>query len=545
MVDAPQRAKGPAWMFWGPVALLVVAGLYLRFANLRDVQPFDGDQGRDFIELYRWLEQKEWPLLGPVRSVGDHCIGPGWFYTLAPMMLLLRFHIEAGSGTIIVFAMAGAILSAWTVRRLSGSAIAGILAAAAWCLAPNWVTLDRFLWNPHLLPFAVVSVLTCMATMDRHPLRALLGYLCLAAILPHWHTTAFVVIAFSLPIIVVQAWHQRRVLAAASRLRLVGAVAILIAWSLFLYLPPLIHELTGDFPNFMLYLRNTFKSAPPFEKPLGERIAYAADFLSGQVFMHDFGPAFHAIPLRIMMAAALVGAWVAAVWRERRFQALAPAVYIALMALVYFYLVQKRGTWINAYFLVPILPLPAFVLCWGGGRLLATEGGTKSAWARRIAGGAGLAVLAAWTLWNVPVAYRIKDGHVWYGRDIVYTREIARGIAREVGDRAFSAMVVQDGNFNSHLHWLLMDAGARPKNWRTYNGCSVSREGFGQWCYVVVRGEWRKLPVEELNLAHPLPKPYERENATIYRIPREIIPANSTWFGVTPRDGRIVFEGIQ
>lgn len=119
--SAKRRRVLSRFLFPAAAILIAAFGFYLRVANLGAVQHFQGDQGRDYLEVMNWLKDGKWPLLGPMRAVGDYTIGPGWYYTLAPLLWITDFHPSAGAITTSAIGIAAAALSLTWVLAATGS----------------------------------------------------------------------------------------------------------------------------------------------------------------------------------------------------------------------------------------------------------------------------------------------------------------------------------------------------------------------------------------------------------------------------------------
>lgn len=183
-----------AWTYWTFLAALLATGLYMRVANLDEIQHFEGDQGGDYIEVMKWLKDRgPWPLLGQIRSVGDRGLGPGWFYTIAPAMALTDYHPAAGAATIAVMSALTIFLCADWVRRATTSRAAALVTAGVFALSARWTDAGRTLWDPNTLPFAVAALAWLIALLPRRPVPCMAVALALVAILPQWHTLGLLV----------------------------------------------------------------------------------------------------------------------------------------------------------------------------------------------------------------------------------------------------------------------------------------------------------------------------------------------------------------
>lgn len=536
-------SKARTFIPYGLLGLILATGFYMRTANLGTVQHFAADQGRDYLEVMKWLWQGHWPLLGPKRIVGDYTFGPGWFYTLAPLMGLTGFSPVAGALTMALFGVLTVFLAWWWVLRTSGSMTAALVVAAAVAWSTELVTRDRILWNPHPLPFAVIALACLIEQMERRPVRALALCLMLYAILPQWHTTGFLPILASAPLMALALVRSRGLLKAAPRREWLGWGLGLAAVLLLLYLPPLIYELKPGRPSVLrTYFTKTVLPTPPGQPPLATRMVAAADRLAEQASLRMYRKMAinRTRPARLAVAAGVALLFLALYgFTLRRRPQLSPA-YLALLIGLYLAVLTLKSSSIQDYQIFPALGVPILLAGWSAGRLLGlrptnAEGAPER---RRIlqarTGGAlllGAGLLL--TLQQTPQAWQVHNGNAWYGKRFVITRQIAQYVAQDAGTVPYNLFTVDRENNLSTYMYLLNYLGRAPKN-MDYTRPAISRKELGQRIYVVVREEPIEAPPTFKGKPVQLGPPVKVGNACIYRIPAERLEKNLSTLIIRP-----------
>ena len=294
--------------YWAALAVMLALALYLRTADLMDVQHFQGDQGRDYVEVMKWIKDGHWPLVGPLRVMNDFTLGPGWYYTIAPAMALSGFYPTSGAATVAVLSVLTIFLIADWLRRSTGSRAAALTTAAVMAFSTQWTTMARTLWSPHVLPLGVVGLAWLIAAVKRRPAPALAGALMLMAILPQWHTPGLLVDAAALPMLVMAFW-QAWPLARATRCRnwLVWGFALLVVVGV-LYIPPILYELQPGPGNIASFFSKVNLPAAPYPGSLGWRAWLAFDRLLWALCYRAFSGNMTALPAVRLALAAMLGA---------------------------------------------------------------------------------------------------------------------------------------------------------------------------------------------------------------------------------------------
>ncbi|NCN03695.1 MAG: glycosyltransferase family 39 protein [Candidatus Pacebacteria bacterium] len=141
--------------------MILIVGAFLRLYNIPGSMMFLGDQGRDAIIVKRIFTDLDPVFIGPVTSVGNMYLGPGYYYFMLPW-LWLSYPSPVGPayavailGTITVFLMY------YLGKELVGKK-AAIIGTAFFALSSTVVNNTRFSWNPN--PAPLVSLLMIFFT---------------------------------------------------------------------------------------------------------------------------------------------------------------------------------------------------------------------------------------------------------------------------------------------------------------------------------------------------------------------------------------------
>jgi 4-amino-4-deoxy-L-arabinose transferase-like glycosyltransferase len=501
----------PRWKTAFPLVLMgavIVAALVLRLYNLSIHQHLSGDQGRDYLVVMNWLQDGKWPLLGPLRIAGDYTIGPGYFYTLAPLMALSGFHPAAGAATMGLFGVAGVILSFFWVEALTGNRWAALIPAVAFALSSIAVESERTLWNPTLLPFGTICGAALICFFPRRPVAALAGLVALMALLPQWHTTGLVVSAAMFPFVILLVYTNRHSLKSAPwRAWVLWGAALLIFLGA-LYIPPVIHDLTHEQKNLPGWLGRTLSRSTSDAAPSGGSAAWRVVF---STFHYAFGRLVEKGWLLTVMV-LLVGTSVVAGLCLRRRQTNPSVVFLLLVYTLFFAAGVRAGAGLQEYFVRAAVPVPALLAGWAAGVLWEKN----RRWSR-----AGAGVLAAALV--VPVLLDIGNsiglgrGDFWARGYLPATREITGMVIAESNGKPFSLVTVEPGNFQAHYLYLLRWQGHAALNRDPYVP-AVYREDFGDYIFVVVRGAAAGAPIDTADVyTSETPAPVLVEDARLYQ----------------------------
>ncbi len=133
------------------LGVVTLIATFLRFYNLDGTLQFLGDQGRDALITYKMLVEKNLVFIGPVTSVGNMYLGPGYYYFMLPFYALTY---PSPMGPVYAVALLGSLtvpliyLLGKELIGKRGALIASILYAFTW----TFIELTRFSWNPNPAP---------------------------------------------------------------------------------------------------------------------------------------------------------------------------------------------------------------------------------------------------------------------------------------------------------------------------------------------------------------------------------------------------------
>lgn len=522
--------------------ILVAFGLWMRFAGLLTVQHLQSDQGRDYLVVMDWFQNGEWPLLGPLRSYGGYNIGPGWFYTVAPLMVLSGYNPASGPGTIILLSLGMQILAWSWVRRVTGSKLAALVAAAALALGSEWVINDRVLWNPNTLPFAVVALACLLESLEARPLFSTCGLLLLCMVLPQWHTAgllaAVAAMAFAVPIL----WRVRWLFALIPRHRWILAGCVVGIGAAVLYVPPVLYEITSPKSNLVEYFGTGYSLESGPEISFGHRLAVSCRemlLLLTMRFLGRFGHVVAAIWGAVIAFALSYIACITIGFRRR-----APSS-------LRFLLVLPIGYWLGgavlsrepiSYQYSALAPVPVLFLAFLGGRWLHVRRETKAFRWRRGAGVAVVSLLLILMTLDVPASWRVHSGFVWYGSGFQRTQAIVDRILNRTRGIRYSFLLVESGNSSAHFQYLLRLRGHSPAN-RNLDTAGVKQGELGDLLVLVTRGRDTRAPVFLAGYAEPF-VPESVADANVYWIQLGDLPAGAQSVSLTCTSDWIEIEAV-
>ncbi|MFN8629608.1 MAG: glycosyltransferase family 39 protein [Chloroflexota bacterium] len=237
-------ARRQALLELGVLAAILVLAAVVRLPGIDVRGQWDSDQGKDMTVLAAFVQHGQWPLLGPMTSVGTFHHGALYYYLLAPAAFL------SGADPVAVtieFALLGiaAVAATWWLARLVGGPMAAAVAALLLAVSPAGISESTFIWNPNPIPlFAALAAGGVIAARRSGRLRwwviAAVGTM--ATMQLHWlggTMAAPVALAWALELR--RARREGRDTAVLRRAGIIG-VAVLVAG----YLPLAIHEVTHD-----------------------------------------------------------------------------------------------------------------------------------------------------------------------------------------------------------------------------------------------------------------------------------------------------------
>lgn len=144
------------------IILIFSVGAILRFWNLEKLTTFSGDQGYDFLIIFRMLTNHDLTLLGPkigpYNEIGNLYLGPIYYYLLAPALLLFNFDPIGAAILTVIFA----ILTVFLIYKFCLDFLTkevGIVASALYAFNTFLIDQSRAPSNPHFLPFFSIGFL--------------------------------------------------------------------------------------------------------------------------------------------------------------------------------------------------------------------------------------------------------------------------------------------------------------------------------------------------------------------------------------------------
>lgn len=133
--------------------IILIAGAFFRFYNLYDSYSLASDQGRDFLVVWRIINQRDLTALGPsLSNLGQVYLGPIYYYILAIWLPIFHFNPIGGRVLMVVFGLFTIILLFFFAKELFNKKIA-ILATLLYAVSCYTIVALRFAWNPNPIPF--------------------------------------------------------------------------------------------------------------------------------------------------------------------------------------------------------------------------------------------------------------------------------------------------------------------------------------------------------------------------------------------------------
>lgn len=142
---------------------LTLMGALLRLYAIRPFLTFLGDQGRDVMIMKRIIMLQHFPAVGAPTSIGLVYLGPFYYYFMSPWLLLSRFDPVGPAIGVAVLSTLALYLGYVAVRDMV-SREAAILTTGLMALSGSLVMLERFSWNPNLLPITVLALIITFAS---------------------------------------------------------------------------------------------------------------------------------------------------------------------------------------------------------------------------------------------------------------------------------------------------------------------------------------------------------------------------------------------
>lgn len=300
---------------WILLALTAIGG-FLRFYKVSETVMFLGDQGRDAIVVSRMFTHFDPVFIGPVMSVGNLYIGPGYYYFMLPFLWL---SYPSPMGPVYAVALVGTLtipLIYLVGSRLLGKR-AGVLAAALLAVSSSAITLSRFSWNPNLTPFVGLVWFYCLYQAARGQRWYWMGVFVSLAVLLQLHYITLLAVGVSGLV-----WLGRVVieLRRGNWKRLVKPTMMGLGLLVLFQVPLLLFDLRHDWLNSRQFIQ-LLQGDDAFA---GNQIAFSRLIQIGEQSRVRLSQLIVGITLGVPSATAviltytIVGAVVVCWWREKR-----------------------------------------------------------------------------------------------------------------------------------------------------------------------------------------------------------------------------------
>lgn len=143
------------------VALLFIAGFF-RLYQLDKTTWIGGDEGRDLLVIENIINSKKPLLQGPptsiVTQIGRMYYGPGFYYMVMPLFILLGGHPASGAYLVAILGIGSVVLLYLLLEKLAGN-IAAFTGALLYATAPLVISYDRWFWSPNPVPFFILLIM--------------------------------------------------------------------------------------------------------------------------------------------------------------------------------------------------------------------------------------------------------------------------------------------------------------------------------------------------------------------------------------------------
>lgn len=131
------------WLLW---FLLLYAFLARILYLVEEILPFGFDHGKDSLAVLHMLVTHTPKLIGPWTSIPGLYFGPGWYYLLAPFLLLFNYNPAAAVIPLVLIIL----FQVGLVYKVFGLVPAVLVASA-----PLWLSISKSAWNP--FPMTLIS----------------------------------------------------------------------------------------------------------------------------------------------------------------------------------------------------------------------------------------------------------------------------------------------------------------------------------------------------------------------------------------------------
>jgi len=232
------------------LTLTIAFGAFLRLYKFESTLRLDADQAMAFLLADRILNYGHRLLVGPGTSLTDvNILPPTYYYLITGLYYLLRSELSVS----LVFAVAGiaSIYLIFWLGKLLFDVKTGLIAAYLYALSATMIAYSRNIWEPHLVPFFIITSLLFLILAHRKKGKLLLPFVSIVFLAGSFMYISSLLI---LPtFIVLTIYILRLVYRNLTRAILTTATMYLIVFGL-LYLPILSYETSRGFPSVNIIL---------------------------------------------------------------------------------------------------------------------------------------------------------------------------------------------------------------------------------------------------------------------------------------------------
>jgi hypothetical protein len=234
------------WLQWASAAGagLCLCLALLMIARRADATPPIGDVG--VIEVYLFNAIKGRLLLGPYSRFLWHHPGPVYFFALSPFYALSGYKTTGAAAGALAINIGAVALIAWTARRAGGRRASVALTASCALYAARFGALFTSQWNPHMTVLPTMAFVVVAAAVAAGHIGFIPALFALATFTSQTHVGLVPIVgalgAAALVPLLAGPWA----LAGGERRRLWWYVNAGLWLAAFLWLPPIVEEITGN-----------------------------------------------------------------------------------------------------------------------------------------------------------------------------------------------------------------------------------------------------------------------------------------------------------
>jgi 4-amino-4-deoxy-L-arabinose transferase-like glycosyltransferase len=159
------KLKPICWL----LVIVLIVGAFLRLYNLPGSMMFLGDQGRDALIVKKIFTDFDPVFIGPVTSVGNMYLGPGYYYFMLPWLWMSYPSPVGPAYAVAVLGIITIFLMYHLGKELIGKQ-AAIIGTSFFALSSTVVNNTRFSWNPNPTPLiSLLMVYFTYKAWKKHP----------------------------------------------------------------------------------------------------------------------------------------------------------------------------------------------------------------------------------------------------------------------------------------------------------------------------------------------------------------------------------------